>query len=37
MKLARWVDAKKFLARHPQNEDVDLVIRSEGGGEQVAT
>jgi hypothetical protein len=36
MKLTGWVDVKKFLARHPQNEDVDLAIRSEGGSEQVA-
>jgi hypothetical protein len=36
MKLAGWVDAKIFLARHPQNKDVDLAIRSEGGSEQVA-
>jgi DNA repair exonuclease SbcCD ATPase subunit len=27
---------EKFLARHPRNEDVDLAIRSESGGEQVA-
>jgi hypothetical protein len=25
-----------FLARHPQNEDADPMIRSEGGSEQVA-
>jgi hypothetical protein len=27
---------KKFLARHLENEDVDLAIRSDGGSEQVA-
>jgi hypothetical protein len=35
----RWVGGctrKNFLARRPENEDVDLAIRSEGGGEQVA-
>jgi hypothetical protein len=34
-----WVGGwtrEKFLARHPQNEDVDLAIRSKSGGEQVA-
>jgi hypothetical protein len=28
---------EKFLAHHPQNKDVDLATRSEGGGDQVAT
>jgi hypothetical protein len=27
---------KKILARCPQNEDIDLSIRSEGSGKQVA-
>jgi hypothetical protein len=27
--------SQKFLARHPENEDVDLAIRSEGVGEKV--
>jgi hypothetical protein len=31
------VAAKKYLARRLRNEDVDLVIRSEGGKEEVAT
>jgi hypothetical protein len=30
------VGVKKLLARHLENEDVDLAIRSEGGSEQVA-
>jgi hypothetical protein len=34
--LGGRVDARKFLARHTQNEDVDLAIRSKSGGEQVA-
>jgi hypothetical protein len=37
MNLAGWVGRRrKFLARVPENEDVDLVIRSKGGGEEVA-
>jgi hypothetical protein len=32
---AQW--RKRILARRLQNKDVDLAIRSEGGGEQVAT
>jgi hypothetical protein len=31
-----WVAARNFLARHPQNRNVDLAIRSEGSSEQVA-
>jgi hypothetical protein len=27
---------ENLLARHPENEDVDLAIKSEGGGEEVA-
>jgi hypothetical protein len=34
--LGECADAKKKLARHPQNEDADLTIRSESGSEQVA-
>jgi hypothetical protein len=34
--MGGWVDAGKALARHPENEDVNLTIRSEGGGEEVA-
>jgi hypothetical protein len=32
-----WVGGpEKFLTRRPQNEDIDLSIRSKGSGEQVA-
>jgi hypothetical protein len=34
--MGGWLDAGKALARHPENEYVDLAIRSEGGGEEVA-
>jgi hypothetical protein len=30
------VEARNFLVCRPENEDVDLAIRSEGGSEQVA-
>jgi hypothetical protein len=28
-----WVEARNFLERRPENEDIDLAIRSEGGSE----
>jgi hypothetical protein len=32
---ARPPRLKKFLARHPENKDVDLTIRSEDTGEKI--
>jgi hypothetical protein len=33
--MGGWVDARKASTCHLENEDVDLAIRSEGGGEEV--